>query len=100
MSTPAWMNDAACAAKDKRGLPWTSDTGTVPTVLVDLMQETCAGCPVRAECATYANTTPTTGGWWAGLDRAAQPADLLDLADLLNTKPVRVVALDSLGGAA
>ncbi len=81
MSTPAWMEHAACATRENRGLPWTTDTIEAPTVLVELMQETCAGCPVRLACAAYARTA--TGGWWAGIDRAPEPADLLDLLDVI-----------------
>lgn len=81
MSTPAWMEHAACATRETRGLPWTTDTIEAPTVLVELMQETCAGCPVRLACAAYARTA--TGGWWAGVDRAPEPEDLLDLLDVI-----------------
>lgn len=81
MSTPAWMDHAACATRETRGLPWTTDAIETPAVLVELMQETCAACPVRLACAAYARTA--TGGWWAGVDRAPEPADLLDLLDVM-----------------
>ena len=81
MSAPAWMEHAACATREARGLPWTTDAIETPTVLVDLMKETCDGCPVRLACAAYARTA--TGGWWAGVDRAPEPADLLDLLDVM-----------------
>ncbi|MER7609278.1 WhiB family transcriptional regulator [Nocardioides sp. NPDC127503] len=75
------MEHAACATREARGLPWTTDEIETPTVLVDLMRETCAGCPVRLACAAYARSSKATGGWWAGVDRAPEPADLLDLLD-------------------
>ena len=81
MSTPAWMEHAACATREARGLPWTTDEIETPSVLVDLMRETCEACPVRLACAAYARTA--TGGWWAGVDRAPEPADLLDLLDVM-----------------
>ena len=81
MSTPAWMEHAACATREARGLPWTTDEIETPSVLVDLMRETCEACPVRLACAAYARTA--TGGWWAGVDRASAPVDLLDLLDAL-----------------
>ncbi|GGR44671.1 hypothetical protein J2S40_004071 [Nocardioides luteus] len=81
MTTPAWMEHAACTTRETRGLPWTTDEIETPSVLVELMQETCASCPVRLACAAYARTA--TGGWWAGVDRASEPADLLDLLDVL-----------------
>ena len=83
MSTPAWMEHAACATREARGLPWTTDAVETPSVLVDLMRETCDGCPVRLACAAYARTSKASGGWWAGVDRADEPADLLELLDVL-----------------
>ncbi|MER7557139.1 WhiB family transcriptional regulator [Nocardioides sp. NPDC126508] len=79
--TPAWMNHAACTRPETRGLPWTTDTVEAPMVLVELMRETCDGCPVRLACDAYARTSKATGGWWAGVDRAPAPADLLELLD-------------------
>ena len=83
MSTPAWMEHAACTTKEKRGLPWTTDASETPTVLVELMQGTCADCPVRLACDAYALSTKASGGWWAGVDRADEPMDLLDLIDVI-----------------
>ncbi|MDR7313606.1 hypothetical protein J2S40_004664 [Nocardioides luteus] len=81
MST--WMDYAACTTREKRGLPWTTDASQTPTVLVDLMQETCDACPVRLACEAYATRNRVTGGWWGGVDRAPDPEDLLDLLDAL-----------------
>lgn len=71
----AWMADAACLGVP--GLPWTTDTHdrTGPAVLGQIMAETCAACPVRTECAAYANANANdiTGGFWAGRDRALPP---------------------------
>ncbi|OIJ25228.1 WhiB family transcriptional regulator [Nocardioides luteus] len=79
--TPAWMEHAACTLPETRGLPWTTDADEAPTVLVDLMRETCASCPVRLACDAYARSSKSSGGWWAGVDRAEEPRDLLDLLD-------------------
>ena len=67
MSGLDWMSEAACARVP--ALPWSADTGTAPDVLVELMREVCAGCPVADACAAYVETAKVTGGWWAGEDR-------------------------------
>lgn len=67
MSGLDWMSDAACARLPD--LPWLADTGTAPDVLVDIMREVCATCPVSADCSAYVDTARITGGWWAGEDR-------------------------------
>lgn len=67
---PGWMRNAACAAPTARGLPWTTDEPDVPTVLADLIRETCEGCPVLAKCEAYARSEDVRGGWWAGCDRS------------------------------
>ena len=67
MSTPDWMSQAACARFPD--LPWIADTNRAPDVLVDIMREICAGCPVANACAAYVDTARITGGWWAGKDR-------------------------------
>lgn len=83
MSAPAWMEHAACATREARGLPWITDEAGAPTVLVEIMKETCAGCPVHLACAAYSRQSKATGGWWAGVDHATAPMDLLDLIDVL-----------------
>ena len=59
MNTPAervrWMTAAACATGEAAGLPWTTDTDLLPRATVAAMRAVCAGCPVRADCATYAD---------------------------------------------
>jgi len=70
MTDDDWMRQAACARHPD--LPWTTDTDDlhrVPEVVVRVMLDTCAACPVRAECEAYARDTCVTGGWWAGIDR-------------------------------
>ena len=62
-----WMREAACMRAP--GLPWTADTGTAPDVLVDLMRDVCAACPVRVACVAFVEAEHVTGGWWAGQDR-------------------------------
>ena len=69
MSTTAWMNQAACAAREARGLPWTTDTELLPSVVVEIMTETCDGCVVRSACNAYAILERVSGGMWAGIDR-------------------------------
>ena len=64
------------------GLPWTSDTADVPTVLVEEMTATCDSCPVRLACAAYVYSAHITGGFWAGADRApASPLEDLGVVD-------------------
>ena len=95
-----WMDDAACARPAHRGLPWLDDAHTIPPVLVDLMGDVCATCPVLAGCAGYVTQADVTGGFWAGADRdPLAPVVQLDLLDLL--KPHDPLEHgDQLGGAA
>lgn len=62
-----WMRHGACL--DMPGLPWTSDTDHVPTVLVQEMTAICEACPVRLACAAHVAGGHVTGGFWAGADR-------------------------------
>lgn len=62
----AWMRKATCARVD---LPWTTDSTRVPPVLVRLMEEACARCPVLRERGEYVAAYRVTGGWSAGQDR-------------------------------
>lgn len=70
-----WMRDAACLGVPE--LPWTTDTDDLdrrgPAVLAEVMADTCATCPVRADCAAYADANDICGGFWAGSDRANLP---------------------------
>lgn len=68
----AWASHGLCASSLARGLPWTTDTHLLPTVLIDVMADTCAACPVQAACADYAATQAVMGGFWAGSDRNAR----------------------------
>jgi hypothetical protein len=78
-----WMPHGSCVTSP--GLPWTSHTADVPTVLVEEMTATCASCPVRLACTAYVWSGHITGGFWAGADRApALPPDELDFADGLD----------------
>lgn len=60
----AWMADAACVRHS--ALPWVEDLRKVPRVLIEIMREVCADCPVREACARYAVDVGITAGWWAG----------------------------------
>jgi hypothetical protein len=62
-----WMADAACA--DVPGLPWIDSPRRVPTVLVELMAEICATCPVLERCAVFVDEAAITAGYWAGTSR-------------------------------
>lgn len=61
-----WMVHAACT--ELPGLPWTENRA--PRLLVDLMAETCATCPVQEVCATFVHETRVMAGWWAGSFRS------------------------------
>lgn len=63
-ASTAWMVDAACVRHS--ALPWVEDLRMVPRVLIDIMREVCAECPVRTACANYAVQASITAGWWAG----------------------------------
>lgn len=66
--TPQWMTDAACATRESRDLPWTTDTALLPPVVVEIMKDTCDDCVVRSACNSYAFKR-VSGGMWAGIDR-------------------------------
>jgi len=59
-----WMRDAACATAP--GLPWTENPKRVPTVLLELMAETCRTCPALDRCEGFVQEARVTAGWWAG----------------------------------
>ena len=61
-----WMADAACARF--WGMPWT-ESGRIPALMVELMAETCAACPVRDACEWFVQDAEITAGWWAGASR-------------------------------
>lgn len=97
-----WMRNAACTRPGTRGLPWTTDVQLLPPVVVELMAETCALCPVQAACARYALTEEIDGGFWAGHDRSrslpsAAPVRLAQTEQLLLPLDLPAVPL---GGAA
>jgi len=106
----AWMASGSCVTTAP-GLPWTTDTDELPTVVVDLMAATCAGCPVRALCDLYAVAAEVEGGFWAGRDRDPEHGRQAALWASVEWVPVtgpagRVLGsqaalpLDMLGGAA
>ena len=76
-----WMRHGSCLAAP--GLPWTSDTREVPSVLTedqaDLVEEMttiCGSCPVRLACTAYVCNSKVTGGFWAGADRDPHAASV------------------------
>jgi len=62
-----WMADAACAQIP--GLPWIESPRRVPDLVVALMGEVCAGCPVLDRCAAFVEEAHVTAGFWAGRSR-------------------------------
>lgn len=91
LPSTAWMVDAACVRHS--ALPWVEDLRAVPRVLIGIMREVCAECPVRGACATYAVEARITAGWWAGTNlnafTRAHPPTFSD-----------VITIDDLGGDA
>lgn len=59
-----WMAPGACVGHS--ALPWTENLSHVPEILIDIMRNLCAGCPVRDQCAAFAVEAEITAGWWAG----------------------------------
>lgn len=98
-SSLVWMRSAACSTGQAPDLPWLTDAPLLPAAAVADMRTVCAGCPVATACASYADHTGVTGGFWAGTDRdtvSDPPAQLPLPLD-------EVAALDgraALGGAA
>jgi len=66
----AWMSRAWCARVPD--LPWRTDTDRLPRRLIEQMAAICGACPVRTDCAAYAEEHDVTGGFWAGHDRAVR----------------------------
>lgn len=109
MSTPIWMEDAACTTHEARALPWTTDTMEVPEVIVDLMRSTCDSCAVRSACNSYALEERVSGGMWACTDRdralsvidGSSAGSRVVLAEQLELPLVLADAIDEVfGGAA
>lgn len=67
------MRHGSCLATP--GLPWTSDTAEVPSVLVEEMTAICGSCTVGLACAAYVAGSDVTGGFWAGADRDPHAAN-------------------------
>lgn len=58
---PEWMRDAACRGMDPE-LFYPSRGESVAQA-----RKVCSGCPVRAECLTYAMNLHETHGMWGGM---------------------------------
>lgn len=58
-----WMTRAACRGRDPQA--WFPDSKKDDR---SLAQQTCAHCPVQAECADYADRLGVTDGIWAGTE--------------------------------
>jgi hypothetical protein len=108
MTRQGWMASGACVTTAP-GLPWTTDTDELPTVVVDLMKATCAACPVRALCDLYVVAAEVEGGFWAGRDRDPHkpwegvewvPVERRSGRVLDEQGTLPLVPLDVLGGAA
>lgn len=74
-----WMADAACVHMP--GLPWIENPRRVPDVLLDLMAEACAACPVRTACEIFADQAHITAGFWAGESRHHLQVDDFHVGD-------------------
>lgn len=72
-----WQQNAACAQPEHAWLPWVDDpdpaTSWVPYQHV--MARVCMGCPVRAECAQFAEDLDVVAGFWAGTPRTQPNSD-------------------------
>lgn len=50
MTTPLWIEHAACNQPDTRGLPWKDPDDATPQQLTRML-DLCDTCPVLAECS-------------------------------------------------
>lgn len=66
MTTPLWIEHAACNRADTRGLPWLKPHEATPRQLA-LMLRCCETCPVFAECETEMHTHQDYVGVRAGV---------------------------------
>jgi hypothetical protein len=67
LGSAAWRSLAACIARPD--LPWTADPEQVGPWDAESMRDVCRACPVRVECAAYADDVEACSGWWAGQHR-------------------------------
>ena len=65
--TGDWRALALCAVFPD--LPWLVESQDRSAAGVCAMTAVCGGCPVRSECAGYAERHRVTSGFWAGRDR-------------------------------
>jgi len=88
-----WMASAACVV-DRPDLPWTGEWFDWTLAHLSAMARTCHGCPVRADCAAFADRVRPTSGFWAGRHRDPYAPPVSQFSD----RPARTAA--ELGGAA
>ena len=66
----SWREHAACAGADPESFSpvewWTTDEAEVVEAAA---RRWCAGCPVLAACARFADTSRHTGLWGGGMRR-------------------------------
>lgn len=62
---PAWTARAACVGMDP-DLFYLDKSDRFASHARVIVQETCAGCPVREQCLDYAIDNRETHGTWAG----------------------------------
>lgn len=63
----AWMARAAC--RDHPQLGWIKDATDAGLGETATMAVICAGCPVRGQCAGFADRKAVSSGFWAGRHR-------------------------------
>lgn len=66
----SWMTDAACKDADRDlffpGGDWYPGQKWLGADVDTVAKATCARCPVREECLSWALNTPEEHGYWAG----------------------------------
>lgn len=72
---PRWMRDGACMNSDDADL-WfpTGDATEEARQQAEEAKTVCRGCPVRAECAAYAQADPSLSGVWGGTTKQERAA--------------------------
>lgn len=61
-----WADHAACAGTPT-GVFYPEHTGSQQRVAEQRAKQVCAGCPVRAECLSWALRTDEPWGVWGGM---------------------------------
>lgn len=62
-----WQSLGACTTR--KDLPWTADPEDINLWEFEVMRSLCGNCPVREQCADFADQSDVCAGWWAGTNR-------------------------------